>query len=86
MHHQLPAEFDADVEHVVGVQAVRNAVQDTHCLLLGFGTAVLVVGFLEGGELVGCFNYGVYCVFFLELLASVGYQCFEDVQSYLTGV
>ena len=57
MHHQLPAEIDADIEHILRVEAVRDAVQDTHDLLLSFNAAVRALSLFHGREMVRSFNH-----------------------------
>lgn len=86
VHHQLPAEFDADIEHILRVEAVRDAVQDAHGLLLRFTAAVLVLGLLQGREVVSSFNHWLDGVLLLEVFAAVGHDCFDDVQTHFAGV
>ena len=86
VHHQLHAEFDADIEHIVWVEAVRDAVQDAHGLFLWFTAAVRVLRFLHDREMVSSFNHWLDGVFLLEVFAAVGHNCFDDVKTHFAGV
>jgi len=59
MHHHLPAQLDADVENITRVETIGDAVQNAHRAFVRFATAVLVIGFWEGGEVVCRLNDGV---------------------------
>jgi hypothetical protein len=86
MYHQLSAHFYANVEYILRIEAVSDAVQNTHRILLRFATAVLLLSLLQCREVVRCLNDGVDGVFLLEVLPAVGHNGFDDVEPNFTGV
>jgi len=80
---QILAKSDANVEHLLGVAAVRDRIQDAHSLLLGFG--VVVVDFLQAGEELSGLDHSLQVGFVAEVFPAVGHEGFEQIEAHFAG-